>query len=206
MCIFNFLTYNKLKQKKWRRLSPAKRLKVYQKMEKIMAKKTKRPAFTVYPKEWYDGTRGLCVYKDQTIYLNKDFFIKDNQQFLGLATLFHEGRHVQQHHVVKSKKKLFRFSKAYKWKQNMTAYIQYEGNEKYSYYSMQEVERDANKFAIQRLRRLKFWFRNDKEYLRALDEKEREFDLVKEHAKKELGIFYKLKLFLRNRKERRKNK
>ena len=35
--------------------------------------------------------------------------------------------------------------------------------------------------------------------------KEQEFDDVKENAKKELGFFYKFKLFLRNRKERKKN-
>ena len=206
--MFNFLVYRKFKTRKWNRLSPIKRLKVFQKMENIIAKKVGRPAYEVVPREWNDGTRGLCVYNEKKIYIKKDFFIDNNMQFLGLATLFHEERHAQQHFVVKSKKKISKFSKAYKWQKNMSAYIQYEGNEKYSYYSMQEIERDANKFAIHQLRKLsfRFMFRNDRIYKKSLEQKENEFDYVKEHAKEELGMFYKLKLFLRNKKEQRKNK
>jgi hypothetical protein len=203
--MFNFLVYNKFKERKWKRLSPKKRWKYYQKMENITAKKVGRPVYEVIPKEWNDGTRGLCVYKEKAIYLNTDFFVKDNMQFFGLATLFHEQRHAQQHFVVKSKKKIWRFSKAYKWQQNMKGYIQYEGDEKYSYYSMQEVERDANKNALQRLKKFRFRFRKEKLYKYTVAEKEKEFDYVKEHAREELGMFYKLKLFLRNRKERKKN-
>ena len=87
----------------------------------------------------------------------------------------------------------------------MKGYIQYEGDEKYSYYSMQEVERDANKNALQRLKKFRFRFRKEKLYKYTVAEKEKEFDYVKEHAREELGMFYKLKLFLRNRKERKKN-
>jgi len=204
--MFNFLTYNKFKQKKWERLSPSQRLKAYQKMEKITAKKVGRPCYEVLPKDWTDGTMGLCVYNKKTIYLNSMFIFKNKWQFYGLATLFHEQRHAQQHFVVKTKKKIFRLSKTYKWQQNMMAYIQYEGDEKYSYYSMQEIERDANKNAIHRLRKFKFRFRNEKLYWLTLREKERQFEEVKENAKKELGVFYKFKLFLRRKKEERKNK
>ena len=146
------------------------------------------------------------MYKEKTIYLNRDFFVDENMQFFGLATLFHEERHAQQHFVVKNKKKISRFSKAYKWQQNMMAYIQYEGDEKYSYYSMQEIERDANKFAIHQLKKFRFRFRNDRVYKYTLEQKEKEFDFVKENARKELGVFYRLKLFIRNKKEQRKNK
>ena len=202
--MFNFLVYNKFKARNWKRLTPKKRWKAYQQMEKITARKVGRPVYEVIPKEWNDGTRGLCVYKEKAIYLNTDFFVQENMQFFGLATLFHEERHAQQHFVVKSKKKLWRFSKAYKWKQNMQAYIQYEGDEKYSYYSMQEIERDANRYALQRLKKFKFRFRKEKLYHYTVQKKEEEFDYVKEHAKEELGMFYKFKLFLRNRKERKK--
>lgn len=203
--LFNFLTYNKFKTKKWRKLSSKKRWKLYQKMENITAKKVGREKYEVLPRQWEDGTRGLCVYEEKRIYLNTDFFVKENMQFLGLATLFHEQRHAQQHFIVRTKKKISRFSKAYKWQQNMRAYITYEGNEKYSYYSMQEIERDANKNAIHRLRKFKFRFRKDNVFKKSLEMKEQEFDDVKENAKKELGLFYKFKLFLRNRKERKKN-
>ena len=203
--MFKFLTYNKFKTKKWKKLSSEKRWRCYQKMEDFTAKKVGRERYEVIPKQWDDGTRGLCVYRENKIYLNTDFFVKENMQFLGLATLFHEQRHAQQHFIVKTKKKISRFSKAYKWQQNMRGYISYDGNEEYSYYSMQEIERDANKNAIHRLRKFRFRFRNDSVYKKSLEIKEQEFDDDKEYAKKELGFFYKFKLFFRNRKERKKN-
>lgn len=203
--MFNFLVYNKFKQKNWLRLSAKQRLRVFQKMEKIMAKKVGRPVYTILSREWEDGTIGLCVYSKKIIYIHTDFFVKDNLQFLGLATLFHEQRHAEQHHIVRTKKKIFRFSKAYKWQQNMKAYINYEGDEEYSYYSMQEIERDANKFAINRLKKFRFRFRKEDNYFNCVNIKEKEYDLVKERAKEELGFFYKLKLFLRRKKEERKN-
>ena len=51
---------------------------------------------------------------------------------------------------------------------------------------MQEVERDANRNALHRLRKFKFRFRNDNVFKKSLEMKEQEFDDVKEHAKKEL--------------------
>ena len=205
MGLFNFLTYIKYRSEKWKTYSPKKRLKLFQKMENIMAKKMDRPAYEVVPREFPDNTNGLCEYAAKKIYLNKIFFIEDYLQFYALATLFHEGRHAQQHNVVKSKQKHFRFSKAYKWQKNMQGYISYDGNEKYSYYSMQEIERDANKYAIERLKKLKFWFRYDNLYYKTLQLKTQQFDEVKDIAKKELGIFYKFKLKHRQKKEIDKN-
>ena len=88
----------------------------------------------------------------------------------------------------------------------MQSYIGYDGNEKYSYYSMQEIERDANRYAIDRLKKLKFWFRYDQVYHNTLKLKMEQYDEVKDIAKKELGFFYKLKLKWRQRKEMKKNK
>lgn len=203
--MFKFLVYNKFKQKKWEKLSPKKRLRAFQKMENIMARKVGRPKYTVLSREWEDGTMGLCSYSKKIIYIHTDFFVKDSLQFLGLATLFHEQRHAEQHHIVRTKKKIFKFSKAYKWQQNMKAYINYDGDEKYSYYSMQEIERDANKFAIKALKKFRFRFRKEENYFNSVAIKEKEYDLVKEKAKEELGLFYKFKLFLRRKKEERKN-
>ena len=88
----------------------------------------------------------------------------------------------------------------------MRGYISYDGNEEYSYYSMQEVERDANRYAIKRLKKMRFWFGKDELYFKALQRKVKEYEVTKEIAKKELGFFYKLKLKMRQNKERKKNK
>lgn len=206
MGLFDFLTYNKFKQKKWKRLSPKKRLNAYQKMENIVARKKGRPVMTIMPQDWADGTNGLCDYSKKTIYLNSKFFLDEEKQFLGLATLFHEQRHAEQYYVISTKKKFFKLSKAYRWKKNMEGYISYDGNEKYSYYSMQEVERDANKHAINYLKKFKFRYRKESLYFDTLDYKIRQYDDVKDLAKKELGFLYRLKLYFRERKERKKNK
>ncbi len=203
--MFDFLVYNKFKSKKWAKLSPQKRLKIFQKVEKIMARKMHREVYQIIPKEWNDGTYGLCVHAERVIYLNTVFFLDDNMRFFGLATLFHEERHAQQHAIVKSKKKLFKLSKAYRWQKNMQGYISYDGNEKYSYYSMQEIERDANKYAINRLKHFKFRYRHEDLFTRTLDAKIKQFADTKDLAKKELGFFYRIKLLLRERKERKKN-
>ena len=200
MGLFNFLTYIKFRTEKWKTFSTNKRLKLFQKMEKIMARKMDRPVYEVLPRDFGDNTNGLCNYDNKIIYINKIFFEEDYLQFYGLATLFHEGRHAQQNYIVNSKQKHFKLSKAYKWQENMQNYVSYNGNGKYSYYSMQEVERDANKFAINRLKKLKFWFRYDNLYYKTLELKIKQFQEVKDIAKKELGLFYRFKLKHRQKK------
>jgi len=201
--MFNFLVYLKFRSWKWNKLSPSKRLEYFQKMENIMAKKAERECYSIQTREWNDGTRGLCVYNIKTIFIDETFIYKNNYQFLGLATLFHEERHAEQYYLVKRKKNIGRFSKEYKWKQNMLSYTQYDEQEKYSYYSMQEIERDANRFALNRLKRLYFWLKKDRYYLLSLEQKEEEFEFVKKQARKELGLFYKLKIKAKHRKRKK---
>ena len=175
-------------------------------MEKIISRKAGRPCFEIIPRKWDDLTNGLCVYKDRAIYINVNFVNTNSKQFFGLATLFHEQRHAEQFHIVATSKKFNRFSKSYKWKKNMEGYISYDGSEKFSYYSMQEVERDANRFAIKKLKKMRFWFGRDDLYYQALKYKIKEYEVTKEIAKKELGFFYKIKLKMRENKQRKINK
>lgn len=197
--MFNFLIYRKLKTEKWNKLSAKKRLRVFSKIEKVTAKKQKRKPFIIVPKNFLDTTLGVCSYTKSEISLREEYFLKPNLQFLALATLFHEQRHIYQREVICSKKKIFKLSKKYRWQQEMRSYINYDGSDKYSYYSMQEIERDANRNAIVRMEKLSFLFRKDVNFINALEEKEVEYSLVKKDAKKELGKFYKLKLFIKRK-------
>ncbi len=202
--IFRFLTYNKFKENKWKRMSPQKRLKAFQKLENIQAKVLGRPACKVVPKQWEEqGLNGQFLSKTKQIELNTKFMTANNLQFMGMATLFHEGRHAYQYNLCYGGKKVRRFSKAYKWKQNFQGYVGSE-EDKYSFYSMQPIERDANKYAILRMKKFRFRYRKERLFLDALQRKMEDFDDVKDFAKKELGVFYKLKVFLRSRKERRR--
>ena len=69
---------------------------------------------------------------------------------------------------------------------------------------MQPVERDANLYAIKRMRRFRFRYRNDVLFRDTLKDKEMQFDNVKSLAKKELGLFYGIRVALKNRKNRKK--
>jgi len=204
--MFKFLTYNKLKEAKWLKLSPIKRLKVFQKIEKFVSRKVGRKRYDIVPKKMEDTSYGMCSHRDKTIYLNEKFFTKDNIQFFALATLYHEQRHAEQFYIISTKKKFFKLSKAYRWKKNMEGYINAENKDDYSYYSMQEVERDANKYAINALKKHRFRFRKERLYFISLNERIKDFENVKDLAKKELGFFYRIKLLLRERKERKNNK
>jgi len=201
--MFNFLIYKKFRTKKWNKFSPKKRLKLLQKMENITARKIGRVVYRVEAHNFLDSTRGLCLFKDKMIFIDANFLRQDSLSFFALSTLFHEQRHAEQFETIASGKKIWKFSKKYKWKKNIESYISYDGKEKFSYYSMQSVERDANFSAIKRLRKLKFWFLNDKLYFHCLESKIKEYDLTKEYAKKELGPFYKLKLFLRSKRKKK---
>lgn len=203
--MFSFLTYNKLKYKRWKKYSPIKRLKIFQKIEKIVSKKVGRECYSVLPREMEDTSYGLCSHREKTIYLNSKFFTKDNLQFYALATLYHEQRHAQQFYIVNTKKKFFKLSKAYRWKKNMEGYIAPEHRDDYSYYSMQEVERDANKNAINRLKKHRFRFRKERLFEITLNDKIKDYSNTKDLARKDLGFFYRIKLLIREKKERDKN-
>lgn len=204
--MFNFLTYNKFKCKKWEQLSVSSRIAVFQKMEDIMAAKQDREPFLIQPKLFNDGTVGLCVQNKRIIYLHEHYFTKRNVQFLGLATLFHEQRHIYQYNEVMKNEKHSKFSKAYKWQQNMEGYIDGTQKKEYAYYSLQDIERDANKFAIKQLRKFRFRFRFDEIYLRTLRQKEYEFDDTVRKARKELGLFYRFRLYRRLKKQRNRQR
>jgi len=200
--MFNFLTYKKFRSNKWANMSVASRLRALQMMEHIEAKKWNREELKIEDLDLGNNLLGRCDYSAKTIYINNQLLNTPNMQFMALLVLFHEGRHAYQYHVVSSNKNPWRFSKAYKWKKNMQNYIHYDGSDKFSYYSMQEVERDTNLYSLRRLQSLHFWFRNEDFYYRTLELKIKEMEKEKLLAKKELGLFYKWKVNRRiNRKD-----
>lgn len=69
---------------------------------------------------------------------------------------------------------------------------------------MQPIERDANLYAIKRLKQFGFRFKNEFHFNRTLEIVQDEFDNAKFNAKKELGMFYKIKVALKSNKKRNK--
>lgn len=204
MCLFRFLTYNKFKDKKWLKLSPYERAAVFQKLEDIQAKKLHRPVCKVVATTMKDNLNGFYLYEEQTIFLNSQFLTDSTMRFIGMATLFHEGRHAYQHHVCFVKKHFSIFSPARKWQKNFQGYSNAE-DDKYSFYSMQPVERDANRYALKRMRQFRHRFGGLRIYEASIEYLQHEYDQVKCHAKKELGIFYNLKVAHKTNKNRKEN-
>lgn len=201
---FRFLTYNKFKEKKWLKLSTYQRAAVFQKLENIQSKKLHRPVCKIVFMQMKDNLNGFYVNEEQAIYLNSQFIMEPNLRFIGMATLFHEGRHAFQHYVCFEKKHKPLFLGSRKWIKNFQGYSNAE-EDKYSFYSMQPVERDANKYALKRMRQFRRRFKDLRVYEATIEYLQHEFDEVKSHAKKELGIFYNLKVAKNTNKKRKDN-
>lgn len=199
--MFKFLTYNKFKINKWKRLSPTKRLKVFQKLENIEAKTYNRKPNTVIVDN-LNGTNGIFYDSNKVIKIDVKFVYETELRFMGMFTIFHEGRHAFQTNAV-NKPKLSIFSKAYHWKKNMEGYIN-SNEDKYSFYSMQPIERDANLYAIKRLNNFRFRYKNEPNFKQTLESKKEEFEYIKQNAKKELGIFYRIRVAFKSFRKRNK--
>lgn len=202
--MFNFLTYLKLKNKNWEHLSLNAKIRVFQKMEDLEAKRQNRKSLNIVMKDFAGDMQGLCDKKSGKIFLSSEFIKKRYLQFWGLTVLFHEGRHAFQQEEVVENEKPNVFSKAYKWRKNLQGYVHYNELEKFSYYAMQDVERDANKYALKRLKKLHFWLKNEVGYEETIKSKQDEIDSQVQNAKRELGLFYKLRVKMRNKRERDK--
>ncbi len=198
--LFDFLTYNKFKFRKWDKLSLSDRAYTFQKLEMIQERKLNRPVAQVIFKEMDERLKGQFAPEKNVIFLNKMFIEEDYLRFDGMFTLFHEGRHAFQHHVCFSGKELGIFSRARKWKKNFGGYIN-GAQDEYSFYSMQPVERDANKYALSRLKSFQGRFIEDRYFNATVTFEEKCFDDDKFRAKDELGFFYKHKIAKRQNDE-----
>ena len=200
---FRFITYNKFKEWRWLDLSFEQRLKAFQKLEKIQSKILERPQCKVYAMDMDPTMNGHYDHDTRTIYLNSEFLYEPNLRYLGMATLFHEGRHAFQYYSCFEKNIFFKWSKAYKWKKNFQGYENAKYN-KFSFYSMQPVELDAKRYAIKRLRAFSRRF-NSFTFKKTMEILEQELDKERSQARKELGLFYGYKVRKNNERKRRNN-
>ncbi len=205
---FKFRIYNKFKRRKWKKLTIQQRIQALQNLENLEAKKVGRPPYTIVIEKMNFG--GLCCYGERKIKIAPDLMYDIERRFYLLHVYFHESRHAYQNFLVNSKKKFCVFSKAYKWKKNyegpLRQYAENSSIKEYSFYEMQPIERDANLYAIKKLKALRFRYIFDPLFKRTLEHEIESFDNVRERAVKNLGIFYRLKVALKSRSKRAKNK
>lgn len=183
--------FSKFKQRKWVKLTPSKRLKVYNALEAKFAKKQHRQPLDVviYPDaNWkplgmFTNTRGKRV-----IYLRQDLIDNPQMRFHGMETILHEGRHAYQYETINKKLPWWAF-RAKKWKKNWEGYI--PSSENSVAYNNQSVEQDAQKFAYKNMLKLSRKYNGDADFDRTMHTNEFRLESADDMARKEFGIFYK---------------
>lgn len=198
-----FSIYNKFKIKNWMRYSEAKRQRIIERVEKKQAKKLRRPVLPVVV-----NTSSSCPYygmfennrDKQVLHINLKLLTNPSLRFHALETILHEGRHAYQYNIIKNKKIHFFDFKKKRWKQNYSGYI--TSSEDELFYSMQPIERDAQKYAIKRMEKLRFKFRNERDYFSTMEIMKNRYSETEKQLKEKHGIFYNHKL---NRKIKKKS-
>ena len=206
MCIFGlFSIYNKFKYRKWIGLTPGKRQQLLEKVEAKQAKKLGRselPVVINHDPNWHCyGMFEVDSSGRKLLYLSINLIDNPRLRYHALETILHEGRHAYQYEQI-SKKKISPFNfKAKKWRDNYSGYI--TSREDRTLYSIQPIERDAQKYAIKEMEKFSFKFRNEEDYQTTMRSMLYRFEESERQAKRELGFFYKMKM---NRRIKDKSK
>ena len=185
-----FSIYNKFKLKNWSKYSPGKRQRIIEKIEKIQSKKLHRPTLPVVV-----NTSPNCAYfgmfetngNKQVLYINVKLLNDPRYRFHALETVLHEGRHAYQYNIINHKRIGLLDFKKRKWKQNYSGYI--TANEDKLIYSMQPIERDAQKYAISKMSKMRFRFRNEEDYFLTLENMKTRYTETERQLKEKHGIF-----------------
>ena len=190
-----FSVYNKFKLRKWLNYSAGKRQRLIEKVEKKQAKKLKRPILPVVV-----NTSPNCPYfgmfesnnGKQILHINLRLLNEPHLRFHALETILHEGRHAYQYNLINKRKiRFFEFRKK-RWLDNYSGYI--SSNEDKLFYSMQPIERDAQKYAIKKMEKMHHRFKDEEDYHLTLELMKKRFDKTEEELRAKHGLFYRAKL------------
>ena len=186
--------FNKFKRRKWIKYNTQKRLKIYQAVEKKFAKKQKREPLevVVHPNDNWQCLGMFSVSKNQSrILINNDLLVDISLRFHGLETIIHEGRHAYQYEIINKKLPWYAF-RAKRWRKNWEGYIPSAENS--VVYNAQEVEQDAQKYALTQMLKLKRKYKNDNDWEQTIAVNKYRLEHSQDQARKEYGIFYKHKI------------
>ena len=112
-------------------------------------------------------------------------------RFQAMATVLHEGRHYTQYYASNSELSFFEF-RAKRWKKNMEKYISSSVDREL--YDMQIVERDAQKFAIKKMKRWQRKFADEEDFWRIYNNLNYRFEQNEKEAIEKYGKFYRRKI------------
>lgn len=190
-----FFLYSRFKGSWWQNYSANKRLKILNALEKRMAKKLHRPVLKIdiYPDpNW--NCYGMFEAKNNCshILINENLLYRDELRFHALETIIHEGRHAYQHMIINKKKIGFFDFKAKAWQKNWKGYV--TSNDNATVYSMQSVERDAQKFTINMLKSLAHKYKDETAFKNTYRSIIARYENSEIAARREYGLFYKSKI------------
>ena len=188
-----FSIYNKFKLKKWSTLTPGKRQRILEKVEKKQARRQHREPLAVIMKtdpNWKSLGMFESGPQGKRLYLNVKLITDVYLRFHALETIFHEGRHAYQNHVITNRKILG--PRARKWRRNYRGYI--TSGEDMTIYSFQPIERDAQRYAIKKLARLGWRYKNEPDYDATMDQMIYRYENTLVEARRQHGVFYRYKI------------
>lgn len=203
MCFFSI--YNKFKFKNWIKYSPGKRQKILEALEHKQAKKLKREELPVVinsdPNWNCYGMFTSDEKNNKNLVLSINLITRPELRYHALETILHEGRHAYQYEQI-TKKHIGIFNlKAKRWRDNYGGYI--TSAQDRLFYSLQPIERDAQKYSIKQMEKLNFKYRNEADYHETMNQMIYRFDSTPLKAKDQMGFFYKSKL---NKQIKKNNK
>lgn len=187
--------YSRFKLRKWSKYPSTKRLRVLQALENKLAKNNHRDPIDVVVHErsdWncfgmFSVTGGI-----KKLYIHENLILNPAYRFHALETIIHEGRHASQYELINKEEIPWWNFKAKRFKNNFEGYI--SSSEDRILYNNQEVERDAQKYTIKRLEKLRFKYRNEPDFFKTLERNIYRYEKAEDDARKKYGIFYKFKL------------
>ena len=190
-----FSVYNSFKLKNWLKYSQGKRQRIIERVEAKQAKKLRRPVLPVVvnidPNCPYFGMFENSANR-QILHINIKLLSEPALRFHALETVLHEGRHAYQYNIIKNNKiRFFEFKKK-KWRQNYAGYI--SSAEDKLFYGMQPIERDAQRYSIKKLEKMKFRFKNEDDYYTTLETMTYRYSETEKQLKEQHGIFYGRKI------------
>lgn len=187
-----WFVFSKFKAKKWLKCSYKKRFKVFEAVEKKVAKNLKIAPVKLelrYDDNWHCFGSYTTESGKPRIILNSLLLEDIRLRFHALETIAHETRHAYQFNLVSKKLRWYEF-KAKRWQRNLQGYFSSKNDS--LMYNNQSVERDAQKYSIKFLK--KHSYHGDRDYERTLRVVVDRYEQADEDARKEYGLFYKLKI------------
>lgn len=196
--------FSKFKLKKWKKLNPDKRYNVLKAFEKKVAGWLGIEPLRL---EIYDdGDNWNCFGAFQTtggekrIVINSNLLHEQRFRFHAIETIAHESRHAYQFSLISKKLKWYEFT-AKRWKRNWFGY--YSSSSDSLMYNNQSVERDAQKYSLKILKKLRGKFINEQDFNITYEAVLYRYNQAELDAKKEYGMFYKQKIERRIKKNSR---